>query len=683
MRPQHPAPGTISTGAPESLQLTLPHRDLANALRALAMDAVERANSGHPGMPMGMADVATVLFTQFLKFDPQAPDWPDRDRLILSAGHGSMLLYALLHLTGYPGVTLDEIRSFRQLGSRTPGHPEFGHTAGVETTTGPLGQGLGNAVGFALAERMLAATFGADLVDHRTYVIAGDGDLMEGLSQEAAGLAGHLKLNRLTVLFDDNGISIDGPLTLCESGDQIARFRALGWATQTIDGHDPAQIAAALSEAQASDRPTLIACRTTIGYGAPKKGGTSATHGSPLGAEEVAGARAKLGWPHEPFEVPQGVREVWAQAGRRGRREREAWSQRFVAADPATRTEFERRRTRTLPAGALPALDAHIAKLVADKPKMATRKASEAAIKSFSALMPETVFGSADLTGSNNVKTSDQTVVTAGNYGGRFIHYGIREHGMAAAMNGLSLHGGVRPVGATFLVFTDYCRPSIRLAALMGQPVVYVMTHDSIGVGEDGPTHQPVEHLAALRAIPNLLVMRPADAVETAECWRIALEETARPTLLALTRQDLPAVRSEPASDILSRRGAYELAPSRGRAQVTLLATGSEVHLALAAKALLEADGIATRVVSMPCWELFEAMPEAYRDEVLGPGTVKIAVEAGIEMGWERYTGASGRFVGMRGFGASAPYQALYAHFGITPEAIAAKALAELAKLKH
>jgi transketolase len=653
------------------------HRDMANAIAALAMDAVQKANSGHPGMPMGMADVATVLFTRFLKFDPADPNWPDRDRFVLSAGHGSMLLYALLHLTGYPGWGIDVLKNFRQLHSPAAGHPEFGHGAGIETTTGPLGQGLGNAVGMAIAERVLNARFGDALVDHHTYVIAGDGCLMEGISHEAIGLAGHLKLAKLIVLFDDNGISIDGPTSLSTSEDQITRFRAAGWATWQIDGHDPEAVAAAIQAAQKSDRPNLIACKTVIGRGAPKKQGTAATHGSPLGADEVAGARLALGWDAAPFEIPAPIAAAWKEAGRRGAPARADWTRRLAASD--ARAAFNAAVAGELPTAFDAAIDAYKAKLATDKPAWATRKSSQMALEVINPVLPETLGGSADLTGSNNTKTGTFKPVTAADFTGRYIHYGVREHGMAAAMNGMALHGGVIPYGGTFLVFTDYCRPSIRLSALMGQRVVYVMTHDSIGLGEDGPTHQPVEHLAALRAIPNLNVYRPADAVETAECWQLALKSAKTPSILALTRQDLPAVRLTHTAENLCARGAYELKPADGKARVTLLATGSEVAIAMAARDLLQKDGIGARVVSVPCFELFDAQGEAYQLQVLGTDTVRIAVEAGVVQGWERYLRKKDGFVGMTGFGASAPYQHLYRHFGITAEAVAAAAKARLA----
>jgi transketolase len=659
-----------------SLAADVKHSDLANAIRALAMDAVEKSNSGHPGMPMGMADVATVLFQRFLKFDPAHPAWPDRDRLVLSAGHGSMLLYALLYLTGYPEMTLEELKRFRQLGSRTAGHPEFGHAPGIETTTGPLGQGLGNAVGMALAERMLAAQFGPELVDHRTYVIAGDGCLMEGISHEAISLAGHLKLNRLIVLFDDNHISIDGPTSLAVSDDQVARFRAGGWSAEAVDGQDPAAVAAAIERTKTSDRPNLIACRTTIGFGAPTKAGTAATHGSPLGKDEVAGARLKLGWTAEPFVVPPDILSSWRSFGARGAALRGEWERRHAAS--SKRDEFDRRQAGQLPEG----FDETIAKLkraiVAEAPTLATRVSSQKTIEALVPVVPELVGGSADLTGSNNTKGKDMMAVTPPAYVGRYIYYGVREHGMAAAMNGMALHGGFIPYGGTFLVFTDYCRPSIRLAALMGQRVIYVMTHDSIGLGEDGPTHQPVEHLAALRAIPNLLVFRPADTLETAECWAEALRQRHRPSVIALTRQALPPLSRKYGKDNLAALGGYVVAKAEGRRQATILASGSEVSLALAARTLLQQEGIGTTVVSMPCWQLFDAQPEDYRRKVLGRSRGRVAVEAASPFGWERYVGEASAVVGMTGFGASAPAPDLYKHFGITAEAVAQVARARL-----
>ncbi|MBC6440269.1 MAG: transketolase [Rhodospirillales bacterium] len=643
---------------------------MANAIRALAMDAVQAAKSGHPGMPMGMADVATVLFGRYLKFDPARPDWPDRDRFVLSAGHGSMLIYALLHLTGYADMTMDEIRNFRQLGSRTAGHPEYGHADGIETTTGPLGQGLANAVGMALAERVLNARFG-DLVNHRTYVIAGDGCLMEGISHEAASLAGHLRLGHLIVLFDDNGISIDGPTSLAESDDTLKRFDACGWDTGRVDGHDTDAVAAAIEHAQASDRPSLIACRTTIGYGAPNKQGTAATHGAPLGDEEIAAARTELGWSHEPFVIPNDILSAWRAAGTRGTAAREAWESALAAADAGDRAEFERRMTGDVSDIAARATAEHIAGLLAAPRAVATRKASELALNALTEALPEMIGGSADLTGSNNTRTGPMVDVAPGDYGGSYVRYGVREHGMAAAMNGMALHGGVIPYGGTFLVFTDYCRPAIRLAALMGLRVVFVMTHDSIGLGEDGPTHQPVEHVASLRAIPNLNVFRPADAVETAECWELALSTISTPSVIALTRQSLPQVRTEAVDGNLCARGGYVLRDAEGDAGATIVASGSEVEIALAASDALQADGVSTRVVSMPSWELFRQQDDAYRASVIDPATACVAVEAGSTFGWSDMIGSAGGVVGMSSFGASAPHEALYDHFGITPAAVA------------
>jgi transketolase len=656
------------------------HVTLANAIRALAMDAVQRANSGHPGMPMGTADIATVLFTRFLKIDPRAPHWPDRDRFVLSAGHGSMLLYAVNYLLGYEDMTIEQIRNFRQLGSITAGHPEYGHAAGVETTTGPLGQGISTAVGMALAERLLAARFGDKVVDHYTYVLASDGDLMEGVSHEAISLAGHLKLSKLIVLYDDNGITIDGALSLSESGDALKRFEAAGWNATRIDGHNPDEIAAAIEKAQKSDRPTLIACRTVIGYGAPNKQGKSSAHGSPLGSEEIALARSTLGWTAEPFVVPTEILDAWRIAGLRNVKARKAWEERLAALDAPRRTEFERSLSGDLPAELGKAISAYKEKLIAEKPKWATRKSSEEALNVINAVLPEMIGGSADLTGSNNTRSKEQKVVTAEDFSGSFIHYGIREHGMAAAMNGMALHKGLIPYSGTFLVFTDYCRPAIRLSALMGQRVIYVMTHDSIGLGEDGPTHQPIEHLASLRAMPNLLVFRPADAVETLECWQLALEAKDTPSVLALTRQNLIPVRLENSAKNLCARGAYELSPASAKARVSLLATGSEVEIAMAAQAMLEKDGIPARVVSMPCLDLFERQSREFREGMLGEGTVKIAIEAAIRYGWDRYIGADGDFIGMEGFGASAPAPDLYKHFNITAEAAVAAAKARLAE---
>ena len=665
----------------EVSQLNVDNAVMANAIRALAMDAVQAARSGHPGMPMGMADVATVLFSRFLKFDAAAPHWPDRDRFILSAGHGSMLLYALLYLTGYADMTLDEVRRFRQLGSRTAGHPEYGLAAGIETTTGPLGQGISTAVGMALAERLLAARYGDGMVDHHTYVIAGDGDLMEGISHEAASLAGHLGLSRLIVLFDDNHISIDGGTELAVSDDVPARFAAYGWDTSAVDGHDAEAVAAAIGAARGRDRPSLIACHTTIAYGAPTKAGTAASHGAPLGEDEIAGAREALDWPHAPFEVPDEVLAAWRRVGAAGAGQRQAWQARIDAMEPDHRAEFERVLGGGLPAGWQTPLDELRNKFVSEGPTMATRQSSGAVLEALTVAVPELIGGSADLTGSVNTRTKaleTAGAIGAGSFGGRYIHYGVREHAMAAAMNGMAQHGGVIPYSGTFLVFSDYLRPAMRLSALMKQRVIYVLTHDSIGLGEDGPTHQPVEHLAALRAIPNLNLFRPADAVETAECWALALAADAAPSAMVLTRQGVPALRRAESDNNLCARGGYVLAAAEGAARVTLLATGSEVALAMSARDILQADGVATAVVSMPCWELFDAQPADYRAEVLGADTVRVAVEAGIALGWDRYTGPDGAFVGMSGFGASAPAAELYPHFGITPEAVAGAAAAKL-----
>ena len=641
---------------------------MAGAIRALTMDAVERAASGHPGMPMGMADVATVLFNEFLNFDPTHPHWPDRDRFILSAGHGSMLQYALLYLTGYEDMTLDEIKRFRQLGARCAGHPEFGHATGIETTTGPLGQGLANSVGFALAERMLAARFGDQLVGHYTYVIAGDGCLMEGISQEAISLAGHLKLGKLIVLFDDNKISIDGPTSLTISEDTLMRFKASGWHTQAIDGHNHADISKAIQAAKASDLPSIIACNTTIAFGAPTKAGTSSSHGSPLGKTEIEGARKKLNWEHGEFEIPAPILNAWREAGARGAKAYQDWSKKFSGADAAKKSEFERLMSRELPSGWVEALQAHKKKIAESKPNEATRKSSEYVLEALAPAIPELVGGSADLTGSNYTKTKAMKPVNASDYSGSYIYYGVREHAMGAMMNGLSLHGGFIPYGGTFLVFADYCRPAIRLSALMKQRVVYVMTHDSIGSGEDGPTHQPVEHLASLRAIPDLYVFRPADATETAECWALALAMKDAPSLLSLTRQNLPALRTEYTTDNLCARGGYVISDSQGNAAVTIIATGSEVSIAIEAQTALTAKGVAAKVVSLPCWELFDLQPAAYRETVLGKDTLKVAIEAAGSFGWERYIGTDGIFIGMKGFGASAPAKDLYKHFGITAE---------------
>ena len=651
-------------------------KQMADAIRVLAMDGVEKAKSGHPGMPMGMADVATVLFSKFLKFDASRPDWADRDRFILSAGHGSMLIYALLHLTGYKAATKEELSNFRQWGSKTAGHPEYGHMPGVETTTGPLGQGLANSVGFAMAERHLAARFGDDLVDHRTWVIAGDGCLMEGVSQEAITLAGRYRLNKLTVLWDDNEITIDGKVGLSDATDQKARFKSAGWAVKAIDGHNEHQIRAALKWAMKQDKPTLIACRTKIGRGAATMEGSHKTHGAALGAAEVAATRLGLSWTHDPFELPENIEKAWRKVGRRGAKARKAWEARLAASSQAA--EFTRAMNGELPAGAFDRLEAKIAELVETKPAQATRQASGAALDELFAAVPELIGGSADLTGSNNTFVKGTPIFDAPTYEGRYVNWGIREHGMAAAMNGMALHGGVIPYGGTFMVFSDYSRPSIRLAALMGVRVIHVLTHDSIGLGEDGPTHQPVEHLAALRAIPNLLVFRPADTVEAMECWKLALEHKTTPSALALSRQKTAAVRVTAAAENLSAKGAYELKAANGEARATLFATGTEVPVALAAAERLEAEGTPTRVVSVPCFELFFQQDAAYQASVLGRGTVRVAVEAAIRQGWERFIGEDGGFVGMTGFGASAPAEVLYEKFGITAEAVVAQVKARL-----
>ena len=645
-------------------------RQMADAIRVLSMDGVEKAKSGHPGMPMGMADVATVLFSKFLKFDASRPDWADRDRFILSAGHGSMLIYSLLHLTGYKAATKDELTNFRQWGSKTAGHPEFGHMPGVETTTGPLGQGLANSVGFAMAERHLAAKYGADLVDHRTWVIAGDGCLMEGVSQEAIALAGRYQLSKLTVLWDDNAITIDGAVSLSDATDQKARFKAAGWAVKVIDGHDMKAIKSALQWATRQDRPTLIACKTKIGRGAATMEGSHKTHGAALGAAEVAATRLGLAWTHAPFELPEAIDKAWKKVGRRGAKERKAWEARLKASSQAA--DFTRAMKGDLPAGAFDALNAKIAELVETKPAQATRQSSGAALDELFAAIPELVGGSADLTGSNNTFVKGTPIFDAPTYEGRYVNWGIREFGMAAAMNGMALHGGIIPYGGTFMVFSDYSRPAIRLGALMGVRAIHVLTHDSIGLGEDGPTHQPVEHLAALRAIPNLLVFRPADTVEAMECWQAALEHKHAPSALALSRQKTPAVRTMASDTNLSAKGAYEIRAARGEAKVTLFGTGTELALALAAADVLEAEGTPTRVVSVPCFELFFQQPKTYQDSVIGRGTVRVAVEAAVQQGWERFIGEDGAFVGMTGFGASAPAEVLYEKFGITTDAVVA-----------
>jgi transketolase len=657
------------------------HTRMANAIRGLAMDAVEKAKSGHPGLPMGAADIATVLWTQFLKYDAADPKWPDRDRFILSAGHGSMLLYALLYLTGNKDMTLEQLKHFRQLDSLTPGHPENFHTPAIETTTGPLGQGIATSIGFALAEKMLAAEFGKKIVNHHTYVLCSDGDLMEGVSQEAIAMAGVWRLNKLIVLYDDNGISIDGPTSLADSVDQVKRFKSAGWAAELIDGQDQAAIAAAITRAQKSNKPSLIACKTVIGYGAPHKAGTAKAHGEALGADELKAAKENLGISPEPFSVADDVLQAWREAGRRGAAAREEWQARFAELGSRKRAEFERRLRHERPAALAKALKAHKKSLIETPLNAATRKSSEAAIEVIAAAMPmEFVAGSADLTGSNNNKAKSAVAFSAKTPKGRFIHYGIREHGMAAAMNGIFLHGGFAPNGATFLVFTDYARPAMRLAALMGAGVVYVMTHDSIGLGEDGPTHQPVEHLAALRAIPNMRVFRPCDAVEVAECWELALNRIDGPTVLALTRQNVPQLRIAARNDNPCSAGAYELVAAQGEAKVSLFASGSEVEIAVAAQKQLTGKGIAARVVSVPSLELLLAQDEHKKNAIIGNAEVNVAIEAAVRWGWDAVIGRDGEFIGMHGFGASAPAKDLFKHFGITAEAAVNAVLSRLGK---
>ncbi len=649
--------------------MTISQTQMANAIRALSMDAVQAANSGHPGMPMGMADVATVLFTKHLKFDPKWPEWPDRDRFILSAGHGSMLLYSLLYLTGYDRPTIDDIKNFRQLHQPCAGHPEVNELAGVEMTTGPLGQGLASSVGFALAERLSQARMGS-IIDHHTYVICGDGCLMEGISHEAISMAGHLKLDKMIVLWDDNEICIDGSTHATTSDDQIARFAASGWHTQAINGHDPEEIDAALAAAKQDDRPSMIACRTTIGYGAPTKQGTSGVHGAPLGPEEIAAARKLLNWPYAPFDIPDDILEAWRTAGGRAQDVSEQWKADFDNLEDSVKADFTRRLNKDLPANFDDAINAYKKELAENPVKVATRKASLMALNVINPVVQETIGGSADLTGSNLTKSADQAAITTGDFSGRYMYYGVREFGMSAVMNGLTLHGEYIPYGGTFMVFTDYCRSAIRLSALMEQRVIYVMTHDSIGLGEDGPTHQPVEHLMSLRAMPNVAVYRPADAVETLEAWACALQDKTRPSILALTRQSTEPVRLSHTDDNLVAKGAYELRAADGEAQVTIIATGSEVELAIAAQGTLQTDGIPTRVVSMPSTDVFDDQPEDYKNQILGGAAINVAIEAGVKFGWERYVGRDGIIIGMDSFGASAPAEELYDYFGITADVI-------------
>ncbi|MAU19278.1 MAG: transketolase [Martelella sp.] len=645
------------------------HNRMANAIRFLSMDAVQKANSGHPGLPMGAADVATVLFTRFMRFDPKNPDWPNRDRFVLSAGHGSMLLYSLLYLLGYEDMTIEDIKNFRQLGSKTAGHPEYGHASGIETTTGPLGQGIANALGMAIAERKLANEFGDELMDHYTYALCGDGCLMEGISQEAISLAGHLKLNKFVLFWDNNSITIDGAVSLSDSTDQIARFKACNWHTIDIDGHNPDEIAAAIEEAHKSDKPTLIACKTTIGYGAPKKAGTNKVHGSPLGDEEIAATRKALGWEYPAFEVPEEILDAWRVAGLRSTKTRVEWEKKLNAAKADVKAEFNRRFAGDLPGSFDRAIQKYKKELAEEKPTLASRKSSQNALEVINGVVPETFGGSADLTGSNNTNTSQTAPITPDDFSGRFMHWGIREHAMAAAMNGIALHGGLIPYSGGFLIFSDYCRTSVRLAALMGIRVIHVWTHDSIGVGEDGPTHEPVEQMASLRAVPNLLMFRPADAMETAECWQLALESKHAPSGLALTRQNLPAVRTKYTEKNLCATGAYDLIPAND-AEVTIFAAGSEVGLAVEAQKTLDGKGISTRVVSVPCMELFFEQPEDYQKAIIGNSPIKVGVEAGVRMGWDQFIGSDGIFIGMTGYGASGKGEALFEHFGITADAV-------------
>ncbi len=649
------------------------HDDMANAIRFLTIDAVEKAKSGHPGLPMGAADVATVLFRDVLKFDAADPHWPDRDRFVLSGGHGSMLLYSLAYLTGLggdKGMTIDDLKAFRQVGSKTPGHPEYGHTVGVETTTGPLGQGIATAVGMAIAERMLAAHF-PDVVDHRTYVLASDGDLMEGVSHEAIAIAGHYRLSKLIVFWDNNNVSIDGYVSvLNDNVDQVERFRAAGWNASHIDGHDVDAIRKAIEDAKASDRPTMIACKTTIGFGSPNREGTHKAHSDAFGPDEIAATRKNLNWPYPPFEIPGEIVSAWRDAGGRGAPDREAWLKRLAGLDPARRNEFERRINGKLPKGLDGVIEAYKKQLAEQAPEIATRKAGEAALNVIAPVLPELVTGSADLTPSNNTKVAATVEITPDDFSGRYIHWGIREHGMAAACNGMAVHGGFIPSGASFLCFTDYARPALRLAALMKIRVVHVFTHDSIGLGEDGPTHQPVEQIASLRAMPNMYLWRPCDSVETVECWQSAIEHAHSPSILALSRQSLPALRKTHVAENLSARGAYEIAPADGTAAVSIFASGSEVSLAVAAQQLLKGKGIEARVVSVPCMDAFFDQPEAYRKSVIGDAKVKVGVEAAVRQGWDAIIG-DGPFIGMTGYGESGPYKAVYAFFKITPEAVA------------
>ena len=660
------------SGKQDSLEhsFTKFHQEMANAIRFLTVDGVQAANSGHPGMPMGMADVATVLFSKFLKYDASSPDWIDRDRFVLSAGHGSMLLYSLLHLSGYADMSLDELKNFRQLGFRTAGHPEYGHASGIECTTGPLGQGLAMAVGMALGERLMNGRFGDELIDHHTYVIAGDGCLMEGISHEAISIAGHLKLSKLIVFFDDNSISIDGSTNLSVSDDQLQRFESCGWDVESIDGHDPDAISDSIAKAKKTKKPSMIACKTIIGMGAPNKQGTAGTHGAPLGDDEIALARKKMEWPYEPFEVPQNVRDLWLQAGSQNSDKRRAWDTKYR--NDSLKSELEEAISGEVPNEVARILNIHKENLSREKPKIATRQASGAVLELLTNIMPGLIGGSADLTGSVNTKTTNSTPVASDNFQGSYIHYGVREFGMACVMNGLALHGGTVPYGGTFLVFADYLRGALRLSALMGLKVIYVLTHDSIGLGEDGPTHQPVETLASLRAIPNLNVLRPADSIETAECWKIAIESVGTPSAIVLTRQGLTTVRTEHSNDNLSAKGGYVLAEAAGERDVTIISTGSEVEIALEAKKSLQEIGVNAAVVSLPSWHLFDEQDTVYKEYVLGSG-LRVGIEAAVEMGWQKYIGENGEFIGMTSFGASGPASELYKHFGITSENVVKK----------
>ncbi|WP_341760526.1 transketolase [Candidatus Endowatersipora endosymbiont of Watersipora subatra] len=657
---------------------TQKQKRMADAIRFLSADAVQKANSGHPGLPMGAADIATVLFTQFMAFDPKTPNWPDRDRFILSAGHGSMLLYSLLFLLGYKDINLEEIKKFRQIDSLTAGHPEYGHVAGIETTTGPLGQGIGNAVGMAIAERRLRKEFGDHLVNHYTYCLVGDGCLMEGISQEAISLAGHLNLRKMIVLWDDNNISIDGPISLSDSTDQIIRFQASKWNTICVQGHNHDEIADAIRFAQDSDKPTMIACKTTIGFGAPTKAGTSFSHGSPLGTDEIARMRSALDWTSDSFDIPADICDAWRIAGLRNTQKRKSWQKIFQNIDSEVRGEFERRIRGDLPFRFNNAIQKYKRTLFANQKKIATRQASQLVLETINSTIPETVGGSADLTSSSNTKTSQTMAVSSTDFSGRFIHYGIREHAMAAAMNGIALHGGLIPYSGGFLIFSDYCRPSIRLAALMGIRVIHVMTHDSIGLGEDGPTHQPVEQLASLRAIPNLMIFRPADAVETTECWQIALQSKEIPSVIALTRQDVSPIRRTFEDQNLSSHGAYEVAASRDEAIISIFASGSEVEIAFSAKQNLDKRGFPTRVVSVPCFELFAEQSIEYRTSVIGSAAIKVGVEAAVRQGWDPLIGSDGIFIGMSSFGVSGPYKEVYKKFGITADFIVKTVLKKL-----